>query len=273
MKISIVTVVLNDAVGLKKTAESLENQSCTDFEWIVIDGGSSDGGVDLIKDNVLLSPLVISEIDDGIYDAMNKGIANSRFEYIMFMNAGDTFAHKHVIKNLLGFVNRFCLLDVILGGTYQKIQNCVYYRPPKNIRWIFSGLPSFHQSIVFRTSLLKSYPYNLGYPILSDYEWLARQCTIGIRVGYLNCVVSNYSVGGASYTNLWQKFKDAYKVKSDVLGCSALKSFVSSGFVVVKTMFVMMVLYRICLCKTMTRLNVKNLVDIDTEFYQIDKSK
>ncbi len=272
MKISVVTVVLNDGVGLKKTADNLLEQTCSDFQWIIIDGGSSDGGLELIKNSILLlNPVVISEPDMGIYDAMNKGVTASRGDFVVFMNAGDSFSHDSVIKELLLFIDRHYPLDVVLGGTYQNIQSCIFYRPPKNIRWILHGLPSFHQSIAFRTSLLKAHPYHLDYPLLSDYEWLARRCVRGVRVGYFNHPVSNYHVGGASYTNLWQKFQDAYVVKVKVLGLSPIRSFVSSGFAIVKTMLVMYVLYKMCPYKTLSKLTSKRLVDIEAEFYRMDE--
>ena len=105
-KISIVTVTYNNLIGLKKTIQSIENQSCGDFEYIIIDGLSNDGTREFIAEkketlkHKLQHFLFISEIDNGIYDAMNKGTRYAGNDYILFLNAGDTFYDKDVIEDI-----------------------------------------------------------------------------------------------------------------------------------------------------------------------------
>ena len=88
MKISIITVCRNDRKGLEKTLESIRAQDCADYEWRVIDGNSSDGTAEWLRENHTLEGGWISEPDNGIYDAMNKGIGAAVGEYVAFMNSG-----------------------------------------------------------------------------------------------------------------------------------------------------------------------------------------
>ena len=243
---SIITVVLNDAEGLRKTASSIEQQAFSEFEWVVVDGGSSDGTLKQARNIYGKAPIVHSAPDNGIYDAMNKGIQLSSGEYLVFMNAGDTFAGPDALGCLAQYVESQPSVDVVLGGTCQKINRCTFYRKPRDIRWIVHGLPSFHQSTLYRGSLIRSHPYNLDFPLLADYAWLATACVEGIDVAYFNRPVSVFSVGGASYTNLRQKFKDSYRVKRDILKLSKIAALSSSMHAILKTLIVMFAVFNAC---------------------------
>lgn len=243
---SIVTIVLNDPDGLRTTADSVVSQSSDNFEWIIIDGGSCDSTSSSIEQLESVKNIVHRGADKGIYDAMNKGIDVSSGEYLIFMNAGDEFSGSSILSSIEAFVRANNSVDVVLGGTYERVKECVFYRAPKNIRWIESGLPSFHQSTVYRAELMRDGDYNLRYPLLADYEYLARLCVSGINVGYLNMPVSYFSVGGASYKNIKQKYIDLFSVKSCVLGKGKVFSALSSILAIIKTLLVMNVLYRVC---------------------------
>lgn len=246
MMFSIITVVLNDAAGLKLTAASVENQSLLGFEWIVIDGNSSDGTLIEVSNLSKIKPVVYSETDLGIYDAMNKGVKIATGQYLIFMNAGDTFADEMVLTELKRFLVGKAHIDVVLGGTFKKIKKCIFYSPPRSMDWIVNGLPAFHQSTVYKSELLRARPYNLRYKLLADYEWLAEQCISGLTVGYLPMPISNFYPGGVSYGNLKQKFIDLFYVKRSVLGFTMFQSAASSFLAILKTIFVMQVLFRIC---------------------------
>ncbi len=99
-KISIITVNKDNAVGLKKTIDSIVNQLYTDYEWIVIDAASKDGSVDLIKQYAHHISYWVSEPDGGIYAGMNKGIMKATGEYVYFLNSGDVFADEHVLQHI-----------------------------------------------------------------------------------------------------------------------------------------------------------------------------
>ena len=96
MQLSIVTVCYNEK-DIGRTCESIVSQSCQDFEWIVVDGGSTDGSLEVIKHYKERIDILISEPDNGIYDAMNKGIRLAKGKWINFMNGGDTFADNCIV--------------------------------------------------------------------------------------------------------------------------------------------------------------------------------
>ena len=99
MKLSIITVNLNNLEGLKKTYESVVCQTFTDYEWLVIDGGSTDGSREFIEQHQDKFAYWCSEPDKGIYNAMNKGIVKAKGEYLNFMNSGDCFASSFVVAS------------------------------------------------------------------------------------------------------------------------------------------------------------------------------
>lgn len=111
-RLSIITVNLNDATGLRRTAESIVMQKCRDFEWIVIDGASTDGSIDVIRGYDHAIRYCISEPDKGIYNAMNKGVRAADGEYLQFLNSGDALADEDVVGD---FVDTQTRADVIYG--------------------------------------------------------------------------------------------------------------------------------------------------------------
>ena len=130
MKLSIITINYNNAVGLKKTLDSVAAQTYTDFEYIIVDGASTDGSVDIIREyeNALASrpsPLAshlkwISEPDTGIYNAMNKGIRLAHGEYTLMLNSGDYLVDEQVIEKVLLLLDG---TDIIQGNTVSVINN------------------------------------------------------------------------------------------------------------------------------------------------------
>ena len=112
MKYSIITINYNNKDGLKKTIESVINQSCKDFEYIIIDGGSTDGSVDVIRQYADRINYWISEPDKGVYNAMNKGVAQAHGEYLNFMNSGDCFSDNSVLENI---AHSLCSYDIVTG--------------------------------------------------------------------------------------------------------------------------------------------------------------
>lgn len=117
-KISIITVSWNCVDTIETTILSIINQTYSNIEYIVIDGGSTDGTVDIIKKYLNSISHWVSEPDDGIYEAMNKGIEIATGEWINFMNSGDTFTHNDVVSDI--FVDEYTGVDVIYGNAIEK---------------------------------------------------------------------------------------------------------------------------------------------------------
>ena len=120
MFLSIITVNFNNKKGLIQTIETVVNQECKDFEWIIVDGGSTDGSVEVIQDHIKHVDFWVSELDQGVYDAMNKGIKVATGDYILFLNSGDYFYTNEATKiiNSLESNTDFIIYDYI--KKYQK---------------------------------------------------------------------------------------------------------------------------------------------------------
>jgi len=183
MKLSIITINFNNAEGLRKTIDSVVSQTFTDFEYIIIDGGSTDGSVDIIK-QYANAPLScgerlgerlywVSEPDKGIYNAMNKGILQAKGEYCLFLNSGDWLVDNEVFAD---FIKMNFMEDIIVGNMLMgKDDVYILKKSPNEEELDFDYLyNSFipHESSFIRKKLFDSYGlYNESYRIASDWEF------------------------------------------------------------------------------------------------------
>lgn len=170
MKLTVVTINYNNCDGLEKTLRSVTSQLTPEVEYIVIDGGSTDGSVELIKKYEKSIAFWVSEPDKGIYNAMNKGIAHASGEYINFMNSGDCFHSSDVLSRVLPLLNG---KDFYVGEqmhVYKDKSNTLRVAPQsiKFVNLAHQALP--HQATFIRTALLKKRPYDESYRIAADWE-------------------------------------------------------------------------------------------------------
>ena len=193
---TIITVTYNSVHTLERTILSVLNQSFTDFEYIIIDGGSQDGTLDMIKRYSDYITYWISEPDFGIYDAMNKGIKQANGEFIGFLNSDDWYevdTLKDVFQNIDNDV------DVLYGNIiYENDQLKVSY-PTFNTETMNDHMTLFHPSTFVRTRIYKLFKFNLKYKIVSDWDFFIRIVqTRKYNFKYINKVLSHFSVDGIS---------------------------------------------------------------------------
>jgi len=169
---SIITVVLNAKDDLQATIDSLKKQTFQNFEYIIIDGGSTDGTLDIIKNNLDIIDKWQSQKDSGIYDAMNKGINLCEGQYIGMLNAGDTYTN-HGLEIIHNYLTNNPNLNFIFGTVMKKIIKHGYRK--YRILWNFDFSTS-HSSGFFieKKSQEKLGKYNLKYKISSDYDLFYR---------------------------------------------------------------------------------------------------
>lgn len=169
MKLSIITINYNNKEGLKRTAESVKRQRCKDFEYIVVDGDSTDGSKAVMQEYADTIDIAISEKDTGIYNAMNKGVKVAHGDFLLFLNSGDWLNSTDVTEVILPHLNYN--VD-ILNGYILREGKFKRHLPgsPKTLT-ISSILHSAmsHQSTFIRKSLLINRPYNENYRIISDW--------------------------------------------------------------------------------------------------------
>lgn len=171
-RISIITVCYNEESEIKDTCESVVGQTYRDYEWIVVDGGSTDKTIEILeKYNKGISKL-ISEKDSGVYNAMNKGIKMAKGEYLIFLNGGDYFFEKNILKKI--FEENDFKEDILYGDcfVFNKNGSKGIVRFNDNIdKFYLLGTCINHQSTFIRRKLFKKFGlYDENYKILADYE-------------------------------------------------------------------------------------------------------
>lgn len=205
IEISVITVTFNNLNGLKKTIESVKNQTAKIYEHIIIDGMSNDGTVNYlssIKKDEKIN--YISEPDTGIYNAMNKGIALSKGSWLIFLNAGDVFCSKITLDQL--YKTEFFqdeTLELIYGDKMDCHNRII--KAQQQMDCLFYGeMPACHQSIFFR----KNIQYDESYKIFGDIDLLSKLYVKGVRHKYIELPVSIYEGGGISSKISWLKRKE-----------------------------------------------------------------
>lgn len=186
-KLSIITINYNNKKGLLKTIESVINQTYQNFEYIIIDGGSTDGSLDVIEQYKNHIDVVISEPDSGVYHAMNKGIRIAEGEYVNFMNSGDFFYEQETLEKIEASFSK----DIgILYGNTVYFNDDGYKRnetPPEKITFsFFYSLGLNHQAAFIKKELFQKYfYYNESFKICADWEFFIYVIFIG-KESYLH---------------------------------------------------------------------------------------
>ena len=203
--VSIVTVSFNAEQCIGITIESVLAQTYTDYEYVFIDGKSSDKTVDIIEsyraafEKKGIRYYVLSEKDAGIYDAMNKGISKACGKWVQMLNAGDSFADENVLKDVFSACDASS--DVLYGDTI--IQDGEYYKIIKagDLESMKRDMPMCHQSVFVKRSLLAEYGFDTSYRLAADYNQLLRAYLEGKCFQYVHKLIAVYDTSGESEKN------------------------------------------------------------------------
>ncbi len=176
MKLTIITINYNNILGLRRTIESVISQPFNNYEYIIIDGGSIDGSKDVISDNSEKINYWISEPDQGIYNAMNKGIEKSNGEYLLFLNSGD-YLEKGILSKIdfSTLKSDFILFDYFDLTSRKKIH---LSHKKLSFKYLFHSCPK-HQAIFIRKELFSRNKYNENNKIVSDWEFILKRVLSG----------------------------------------------------------------------------------------------
>lgn len=232
--ISVITAVLDDRPRFAATARQVVAQRGGDFEWIVVDGGSRDGTLEMIRRYAPRIAAWHSAPDRGIYDAMNRGLALARGDYVVFMNAGDGFAAPDALQTVVATLRAADgAIDILFGGTIVMLPRGErVYRPPhRAARRLRFGPPASHQATYIRRALHLAVPHDLGYPVSSDYYTIARMCRAGARTQCLERPLALLDFGPENLSRraTGQRFRDFVAVQRRVLARSWPETLVSTG--------------------------------------------
>jgi glycosyltransferase involved in cell wall biosynthesis len=202
MFFTIITINYNNQNGLRRTIESVVGQTYRDYEYIIIDGASTDNSIEVVQEFGDKITSWVSEKDRGIYHAMNKGVAKAHGDYCIFMNSGDFFYDNTV----LDIVSKCCVNeDVIVGKVVIDNQDHIISPPPitgnLTLYHLYSGsIP--HQGSFIRTELLRKYPYDEDLKISSDWKFFVQTLILdNCSIRYLDEYIACYDMNGFSAAN------------------------------------------------------------------------
>ena len=207
--ISIITINYNNREGLRKTIESVVNQTYKDFEYIIIDGGSTDGSVDVIKEYADRISYWVSEPDKGIYDAMNKGVDKAVGEYCLFMNSADIIYQPTTLEEISLQLDG---TDIISGR--MLFEHGDIMTPPQKVtaKFLFaSTLP--HQATFIRRTLFDIRKYDCSYRIVSDWKfWIEMLVFQNSSYKSIPEIIALFDNSGISSTNVDLRIKEQQMV-------------------------------------------------------------
>jgi glycosyltransferase involved in cell wall biosynthesis len=197
MKLSIITVNFNDSKGLERTINSVISQSFRDYEFIVIDGGSADDSVDVIKKYEQYIDYWVSEPDGGIYPGMNKGLRQAKGEYVNFMNGGDCFHSSDVLEKIFSMDID---ADIITGNHAENGVRNVGQGGVTMLdlyKWAID-----HQASFIRREVALRHPYDEKYRIVSDWKFFIEALVMdNCSFYYTDTIVVDVDMEGVSNTN------------------------------------------------------------------------
>lgn len=189
MLFSIITITKNNLDGFNKTRQSIESQSYSDYEWIVIDGAV--------------------EPDNGIYDAMNKGLNRAQGDYVVFMNAGDEFADRDALSHV---VNHCGQADLIYGDAFEG----KYLKRAKSYQTIAQGLFTHHQAIYYKRAMIGDLRYDQTYPIAADYQFTIQFINRAQHIVYVDKPLCIFEGGGVSATQSLKGREEQIQIRKEL---------------------------------------------------------
>lgn len=210
-KLTIVTVCRNVLPEVQRTAASVHAQTFTDYEYIVVDGASTDGTTQWLKTQNNLR--WCSEPDQGIYDAMNKGARMAQGEWVIFMNAGDTFYDSEVLQRVAP-----CLQDgygLVYGDIVKERKGKEIIKraePPHNAHRMFCC----HQALFTRTELLRRTPFDIQHKLSADFKFVKQMYRQGVPMRHVTQVIARFDTHGVSNTRLTDGLEDNIAVIREV---------------------------------------------------------
>ena len=241
--ISIVTVIKNEKEIVEKTIKSVLSQTYKDFEYIVVDGGSEDGSLDVLKRYKERITKLISERDRGISDAFNKGINNTSGKWLLFLNVGDQLIQNNVLEMIVPILKMNQTSDIVFGkinivnkkGEVLKQIGDANYK--KKMRW---HMPFPHQATFHNRDLYRKYGmYDLSFKVAMDYELIIRNKDI--KALFVPITITNMLTGGVSQTNYRRLFLECRRAHNMHYRDNKFKVIVKYGYMLWRVRFILLI--------------------------------
>ena len=219
-KLTVITVVYNNARDIERTLLSVLNQTYANIEYIVIDGGSTDGTLDIIRIYKDRIAKLISEPDKGIYDAMNKGLNLAAGDYVLFMNSGDELYSPQTVAQVFAAATD---ADIYYGETEMindkgESLGQRRHKVPAQFNWrsFKYGMNVSHQAIYIKRSLVE--PYDPQYQLSADIDWIIRAAKKAKSIVNVHQYVAKFLVGGTSKAKHRQSLQERFDIMQRYYG-------------------------------------------------------
>ncbi|SDI33250.1 glycosyltransferase family 2 protein [Mucilaginibacter sp. P25] len=219
-RLSVVTIVYNNVRDIERTIQSVINQTYSNIEYVIVDGLSNDGTLQVIDQYKSQITKFISEKDGGIYDAMNKGLALATGDYVIFMNSGDEFYDNETVAAVFAAAED---ADIYYGETEMIADDGSSlgqrrHKAPAKFTWrgFKYGMSISHQAIYIRRSLAE--PYDPRYQLSSDIDWIIRAAKKAKKIVNVNRYVAKYLVGGMSKKKHRQSLMERFEIMKQNYG-------------------------------------------------------
>ncbi|UEG52876.1 glycosyltransferase [Mucilaginibacter daejeonensis] len=219
-KLSVITVVYNNLRDIERTLLSVIGQTYTNIEYIIIDGASTDGTLQVIERYRDRISQLVTEKDKGIYDAMNKGLAHATGDYVLFMNSGDELYDQDTVSRVFASAPD---ADIYYGET-EMIDNAGNslgqrrHKAPKSFTWkdFKYGMSISHQAIYIKRSLLTA--YDPRYQLSADIDWILQAAKKAKKIVNVHAYVAKYLVGGMSKAKHRQSLVERFQIMKEHYG-------------------------------------------------------
>ena len=224
INVSVVTVCYNEVADIGATLQSVAEQTYSEIEHVVQDGGSSDGTVDVVRqyagnhDNVIMD----SAKDGGIYFGMNAGLSKCTGDYVIFCNGGDRFASNDVVAQMVAKANAEGLPDLVYGDCASEVNGQLMVRTAHGPGFMKIGMPAAHEAMLYKLSLLRelNIAYDTSYRITADYKFTYEFVKSAKTFAYVPIPVVIFDDGGVSTTSRWRAMMESSRVRKEVGGLS-----------------------------------------------------
>lgn len=214
--VTVITVTYNSVNEIESTIQSVLTQTYPKIEYIIIDGGSTDGTLDTIKKYQDRITYWISEPDKGIYDAMNKAVIKAHGEWVIFMNSGDAFYSDKTLSQIFktGTTDIYKQYGILYGDRCNIYHNRKEIIKAEDIQHIENFMPFCHQAALTRTHLIREMPFDTRYQLGADYDFFLKSYHKGVQFKKINLCIANYeSEHGVSSTHVRQAKKESLQLR------------------------------------------------------------
>jgi len=219
-KLTIITIVYNNVRDIERTIQSVLNQTFKNIEYLIIDGKSTDGTLEVIKRYEHQITKVLSAPDKGIYDAMNKGLGLATGDYVLFMNSGDELYDEQTVEDVFDSAPA---ADIYYGETEMYNDNWESlgrrrHEAPEVFNWksFQYGMNISHQAIYIKRSIVE--PYDLKYKYSADIDWIIKATKKASNIVNVHRYVAKYLVGGMSKKKHRESLKERFEIFSKYYG-------------------------------------------------------